>query len=207
MFQRRYPRGLSITLSSDNRELRRNYLERGIETTPARRRLIVTWRWCAPPACHLTYSARPDRRGDSREVEGASFKRYRRRFLDDAIDGDFRGIANLSRRRENVCVSVKLRALLPVSRACTTHYIADEAVRLGGESRGCRPEGHPGRYVDACATPYHPPTPCALPALMELARAPPSWLRLWMTRIENGRRGELKQKNKKATLAFACWYL
>lgn len=85
MCQRRYPRGLSMTLSSDYRELRRNYPERGIETTPAQRRLIVTWRWCAPPACHLAYSARPNRRGDSKEAswrckfeEVSSFPRRRR---------------------------------------------------------------------------------------------------------------------------------
>lgn len=64
-------------------------------------RLIVTWRWCAPPACHLAYSARPNRRDDSKEPSRRrKFEGVSSCFLDgDAIDGVFRGVRNLREKR------------------------------------------------------------------------------------------------------------
>lgn len=124
LLQRRYSRGLSITLSSDYRELRWNYPESGIETTlclTKTNRHVKVVR-ATSLSLGVLREAEPARVILKTRSKAQVFKRYRRFLDDDAIDAEiFTESKTRAGRRENVCVSVKLRALLPVSRACTTH--------------------------------------------------------------------------------------
>lgn len=64
LLQRRYCNGV---ICASYRQPYRATIESDVETTPREAsklprlaKTAVTWRWCAPPACHLAYSTGPE---------------------------------------------------------------------------------------------------------------------------------------------------
>lgn len=105
--------------------------------------------------------------------------------------------------------AIELRVLTCV--ACVYYpLVCRWSSEAGGESRGCRPEGYPGRYTGACATPYHLAYPlaslrwCSWDSRTFSRDSPRAGQRAHGERNE---RRAVKNKSNPRASNPACWYL